>query len=509
VALFTPLDRRFVATLAQLSVCNPFVRVRIEFERTALGEAFDDRLPDWNLSPEFEREHGNVQRLFQRAEHLLSGAREHLQRGAKCDDNEWRLYENLVLFVLYHRHRLDFAAVIQSEREPATAGKPVKLYRAFLETATQHLGIAGRQSRALDQLPHIFAGFFQIRRAFENIFQYIIGVSRPAARLRAAVWQSIFTHDIERYRRALFDRMGDYTTLITGASGTGKELVARAIALSRYIPFDAASQRFAESFAGSFYAINLSALSPTLIESELFGHSRGAFTGAVADRAGWLEQCPKLGTVFLDEIGDLDATIQVKLLRLLQTRTFNRLGDTRPREFHGKIIAATNRDLAAEMREGRFREDFYYRLCSDLIETPTLRERTADDPHELRQLILYITERLVGPEAADVTREVEAWIETHLGSGYEWPGNVRELEQCVRNLLIRKHYGPPKKRPPAPTDAHEELMAKMRQAALTADDLVREYCRLVYAQTGSYEATARKLNLDRRTVKAKVHAPAG
>src|SRR5205085_3415278 len=119
--------------------------------------------------------------------------------------------------------------------------------------------------------------------------------------------------------------------------------------------------------AESFHALSLSALSPTLIESELFGHRRGSFTGAIDDRAGWLEVCRPLGTVFLDEIGEIDPAVQVKLLRVLQTRTFVRLGDTRNRKFTGKIIAATNRDLAQQMQLGQIREDFYYRLCSDMI----------------------------------------------------------------------------------------------------------------------------------------------
>src|SRR5690606_29799135 len=127
------------------------------------------------------------------------------------------------------------------------------------------------------------------------------------------------------------------------------ELVARAIGLSRFIPFDPKTQRFAEDFAGSFFPLNLSALSATLVESELFGHCRGAFTGALQDRAGWLEVCPHYGTVFLDEIGEVDPQVQVKLLRVLQERTFNRIGETDARRFSGKIIAATNRDLATEM----------------------------------------------------------------------------------------------------------------------------------------------------------------
>src|SRR5206468_3997297 len=217
------------------------------------------------------------------------------------------------------------------------------LYQRFSDQADHFLHIPGVTLPEGYQTAHLFALYFQIRRAFHHIFTNIVGSSMPAARLRAMIWQSIFTHDIGRYRRILYDRMGDLTTLITGPSGTGKELVARAIALSRYIPFDARAMTFAEDFAAGFFALNVSALSPTLVESELFGHRRGAFTGAEADRAGWLETCPRYGSVFLDEVGDVDPLIQVKLLRVLQAREFQRLGDTRPRRFHGKIIAATNR----------------------------------------------------------------------------------------------------------------------------------------------------------------------
>src|SRR6185369_1282817 len=140
----------------------------------------------------------------------------------------------------------------------------------------------------------------------------------------------------------------------------------------------------------TFFPINISALSPTLVESELFGHRRGAFTGAVADRRGWLETCPDLGSVFLDELGDMDPAIQVKLLRVIETRTFHPVGDTAARQFRGKLIAATNRDLSAAMAKGQFREDLYYRLCSDQISTPSLAEQLAASPGVLRELVFYM-----------------------------------------------------------------------------------------------------------------------
>jgi transcriptional regulator with PAS, ATPase and Fis domain len=298
--------------------------------------------------------------------------------------------------------------------------------------------------------------------------------------------------------------MGDVTTLVLGESGTGKELVARAIGMARYIPFDPESRCFAADFASSFHAVNLSALSPTLIESELFGHRKGAFTGALQDRVGWLEACARHGSVFLDEIGELEGPIQVKLLRVLQSRSFQRVGETTDLRFEGKLIAATNRDLPAEIERGAFRADLYYRLCADVVRTPTLREQIADSPDELPGLISVLTRRIVGEEdAEDLTREVVAFVGEHLGDRYPWPGNVRELEQCVRNVLIRGHYSPALI-PRRGGGDDEDLSELVRAGSLDADELLRRYCTHVYAQTGSYEEAGRRLGLDRRTVKARV-----
>jgi transcriptional regulator with PAS, ATPase and Fis domain len=318
--------------------------------------------------------------------------------------------------------------------------------------------------------------------------------------LRGSIWQSIFTHDIRRYRRTLFARMGEFATLITGPSGTGKELTARAIAESRYVPFDDRRLTFADDGQRNFFPINISALSPTLVESELFGHRRGAFTGAVADRKGWLETCPELGSVFLDELGDLDPSIQVKLLRVIETRSFHPVGETASLLFAGKLIAATNRNLEEDMREGRFREDLYYRLCSDQIVTPSLAEQLADSPQVLRELVSYMSRRIAGEEGSVLASEVMTWIEGKLPGNYAWPGNYRELEQCVKNVLIRRNYRP-SRRGAGPI---EEFTEEVRSGSLTADQLLSRYVTIVYSRTGNYEETARRLELDRRTVKAKV-----
>jgi DNA-binding NtrC family response regulator len=500
MALFTPAELDFARVVSELVHCNPFTSRRIELERQALGREFVAQDAEWNLHPDERRDHPNLLALQRRLEQAAERVRLRLEKGASATEAERVLYEDVVMLSLYRRWRAALDETVTTAGAGAS-GRLGAIYRQLDEEAARAFVGAAAASRGA--VPHFFACAYQLRRAMHHVFDAIIGVSRPAQRLRSEVWQSVFTHDMRRYRRLLFGSMTDFSTLVTGASGTGKELVARAVGHSRYIPFDAGKGTFAFDLGGSFIALNLSAMSPTLIESELFGHKRGAFTGAIADRAGFLEVCPPLGTVFLDEIGDLDAGIQVKLLRVIQARTFQRLGETQERPFRGKIIAATNRDLAAAMAAGRFREDLYYRLCSDLIRTPTLAEQLADAPEDLANLLRHIARRLVGLEADALVAEAETWIAAHLGPSYAWPGNIRELEQCVRNVLVRGEYRP------ARAEREPGLADEIEAGALTADELLDRYCDSVYRASGSYEAAARRLRLDRRTVKARVSRFAG
>ena len=497
--LFPADERRTVESVAQFAACNPFVPEFVDWERALLGPDHAADRSVWNLRAQPEAENRALAMVGVIAERAARGARERLRRRPAATRDELILYGEVVAYTLFQRHT---EPLQQVDLDTARGPGRVACYRRFRRDHDHFLAVPGLRLPGQVDPAHLFACFHQVGRAFRLIYRHIIGASGPAAHLRASVWQSIFTHDMRRYWRSLYDRMHDITTLITGPSGTGKELVARAIGLSRYVPFDPAREAFTATLGGAFHTLNLSALSPTLIESELFGHRKGAFTGAVQDRVGWLESCPAMGTVLLDEVGEIDASIQVKLLRVLQTREFQRIGETTPREFKGKLIAATNRDLAAEMRAGRFREDLYYRLCSDLVVTPSLRDQLRDAPDELRNLVLFVSERVVGeagaPELAD---EVMACIDHDLGPDYPWPGNVRELEQCVRNVLVRRRYRPPA----APSQgADDGLAAALRDGGLTARELLGRYCTTVYARTGSYQETARRLALDRRTVKQHI-----
>src|SRR5213594_586556 len=208
------------------------------------------------------------------------------------------------------------------------------------------------------------------------------------------------------------------TVLLTGESGTGKEVVAHMI------------HRASRRAEGPFVALNCAALPEALLESELFGYEKGAFTGAVAARAGRLEQAAG-GTLFLDEVGEMSPAVQAKLLRVLQEREFQRLGGTRTLKADVRVIAATNRDLKVAMTKGAFREDLYYRLYVFAIHLPSLRERKEDILPLLEHFLNQLGPVVIGRPAAGISREAREQF-----LAYAWPGNVRELRNAVERALI-------------------------------------------------------------------------
>ena len=375
---------------------------------------------------------------------------------------------------------------------------------------------------------HAFAIFFQHRLALVLLHQLLRGNSRPIMRLRASIWHSIFPRELRRYGSLLYERMHDVTTLILGPSGTGKELVATAIGLARFVPFDPRRGQFTEPFAGAFHPINLSAMPRDLIESEMFGHVAGAFTGAAKNREGWFEKCRRGHTVFLDELGEMQESVQVRLLRVLQSREFYRVGDSEPQRFEGRVIAATNRDLSELIAAGAFREDLYFRLCSDIIRTPTLRgtsdrfaRRTSWSGRPCGQLLLG--GKATPDFVAHLGQDVLDWIERspEIGLSYSWPGNFRELEQCVRSVMVRGEYHPPARhsinarrlanRTPASTPASPEVetaldtfITEVKAGMLTYDELVERYCSLIFSRTNNIAETARRLQKHRVTIQSRI-----
>lgn len=215
----------------------------------------------------------------------------------------------------------------------------------------------------------------------------------------------------------------DSTVLILGESGTGKELIAAAI-----------HERSSRA-KGPFIKINCAAIPENLMESELFGHERGAFTGAVSAKPGRFELADK-GTLFLDEIGEMSVEMQVKLLRVLQEKSFERVGGLRTLQVDVRLIAATNRDLEKEVREGRFRNDLFYRLNVVPLELPPLRERPEDIPKLVAFFLQKMSDRMKKTPPVMQPETLELLIQ------YPWPGNIRQLENVIERVMVLNEGGP-------------------------------------------------------------------
>ncbi len=270
----------------------------------------------------------------------------------------------------------------------------------------------------------------------------------------------------------------DATVLLEGPSGTGKELVARAI------------HNLSPRAKGPFVAVELAAISPTLLEAELFGHEKGAFTGAVARRVGRFEAANH-GTLFLDEISEMPLEIQVKLLRVLQEREFQRLGSNDPVKTDIRIVAATNRDLAAYVRAGKFREDLYYRLNVIDLHLPALKDRAGDIPLLVGRFLKEFGGKTVSPEAMKL---LEA---------YPWPGNVRELRNAVEKMCVLSPTGEI-----GEEDVPDEMKrggARTLSTAGTLEETEKEKILAVLEECGGNRTkAAERLGISRRTIYRKL-----
>lgn len=278
---------------------------------------------------------------------------------------------------------------------------------------------------------------------------------------------------------------GRSTVLILGESGTGKELVARAI------------HRHSPRSRAPFLAVDCGALSDPLLESELFGHVRGSFTGAVADSPGLFAQASG-GSIFLDEIGDVSPALQSRLLRVLQEQQIRPVGSTQWKKVDVRVIAATNKDLHAEVEAGRFREDLLYRLRVVTLEIPPLRERVEDVP--------LLTDHLMRRAAHDAGREPPGISQSALRAleAYSWPGNVRELAHAIERavVLCRDDLLTESDLPPAIVAAQPALAPAIPDSDRpTLAELKRRYVQTVLAEHGgNVTRAARVLGIDRRSL---------
>lgn len=474
----TPKQRAFFREVARAGFANPFSVERAEVDQ-ALGAGDSHKA-------------GRVDRMINAVAREVAG----LERNGLADirkfDGEAREFmRTALLFDVFHRH---IDAIDRHIEEQLRADDEI-VPAPFAAAVQQDLARRGFSSEAS---LHFLAIFFQLRRAFYFIARGLTGESADMRNFRERLWQNVFTRDIRLYDEYLSDRMEDFSTLLLGETGTGKGAAAAAIGRSGFIPFDPRNGRFKESFTRAFVSLNLSQFPETLIESELFGHRKGAFTGAMENYQGVFARCSPHGSIFLDEIGDVSIPVQIKLLRVLQERRFTPVGSHESGRFSGRVIAATNRPLDALRREGKFRDDFYYRLCSDVIEAPTLRDRLRETPNELNLLLQQIVARITGDDDAELTRDIETRLLKSTGRNYTWPGNVRELEQAARQILLTGSYSP---RQAQTGNADSKIAAGWREGTFTATELLAAYCADLYERFGTYEEVSRRTRLDRRTVK--------
>ncbi len=485
----TSEQREFFKLVQQAARCNPFSEERDRIDKRISGAG--------KQTGRGEQLQMLLGKLQQQLEALEAEDRGDVTAFVAGDR---RLLETAFLFYTFHRYtdQLDRLIIDQLAAGPTPcpvpfAGEVIRLIRAHgfdEQTALRNFGMC-----------------YQMRRAFYFIDRNLLGSSQSMQRLRTELWQNVFTQDIMLYERYLWNRMEDFSTLLLGETGTGKGAAASAIGRSGFIPYDHHKHCFSISFTETFSSINLSQFPESLIESELFGHRKGAFTGAVEAHEGVFERCSEHGAIFLDEIGDVSIPVQIKLLQVLQERTFSPVGSHQRRRWDGRVVAATNKPIDQLRREGAFRDDFYYRLCSDCITLPPLRQRLAEAPGELDQLLDHVVTRLIGqpsPELSGMVREV---IDRDLGPDYPWPGNFRELEQCVRRALLSRSYQGDQ--PSGASDLVGRLTEGISSGALDARGLLGGYCQLLYQRHGTYEEVARRTNLDRRTVKKYVQSENG
>jgi transcriptional regulator with GAF, ATPase, and Fis domain len=273
------------------------------------------------------------------------------------------------------------------------------------------------------------------------------------------------------------------TVLLTGETGVGKGVVAREL-----------HRRSGRS--GPFVHVDCAALAPSLVESELFGHERGAFTGAVSDRTGRFELAAG-GTLLLDEIGELGPPLQGKLLRVLQDREFERIGGVRTLRMRARVVAATSRDLRREVAAGRFRADLYFRLAVVCLELPPLRERPEDVP-VLAEVFLEALSRRLGLSPPQLSRELRVRLMRH-----SWPGNARELHNALERLLIRRPG-----RPATLSDLEEVMETDLWRCAAPGprSDLpsAERIATVLRRAGGNVSRAARELGLPRTTLRRRI-----
>lgn len=477
----TAEEKETLNQIAGIAFTNPFASQRVDIEAQLPG------LPSTDKQARFDAVLSAVLEIIN---HFEQSGKYDLREHNQADQ---KLIEQVLLVDVFHRFRDAFLAFI-TKQDATHDSLPVPFGAEVIEYLERH----GCHEQQADFL---LALCYQVRRAFAFIDNNLVGRSPSMQELRRLMWNNVFGQNIFWYP-LIYQKMEDFSTLILGETGAGKGAVAEAIGRSCFIPYDRQKGRFVESFRQKFIALNLSAFPEGLIESELFGHRKGAFTGALAEHKGLLSRGSPYGALFLDEIGDLSLYLQTKLLQVLQNREFAPVGSHQHVPLQGRILAATHKPIEELIEQGLFRQDFYYRLCTNEIRVPSLRKRLSEDPRELDDLVEVTLTRIVGTCHPEMLAFVHGVLRDSLGEGYPWPGNVRELEQAVRRILLMGTYeGAPTLAPSQSQGWKDLIIQGIEEASYEAKALLADYCCMLYERVGTFEEVSRQTGLDRRTVK--------
>lgn len=482
-----PQIQRLAEAIFQLGRINPYADARQRWEREAVGDE-----PAENV----------ITALGEVAEELADYLQQIFARQAATpNEREW--YSGIVFHTLRERYRDAFreAHEAAAEASPDDVPEALDFYESFTRDFDNYFRVCGPPLPEIETAPHLFACADQMLRAESAIDGVLVGTSVPVRRLRAAMWQSVFTYDALRHRRFLYRTVGAGPTLVQGPIGAPTRAVARAIAHSLFLPFDPSVARFIKG--PTLASVPLAALTSDAVRGALFGLRKGA--GNPASRPGAFALAGPGGTVLLEDVHELTVAQQIEVLSVLETGRFRQGGGDVDEPFEGSVVATTNIDLSAEVASGGFDRALHLRLGADTVTVPTLRSRLDAEKTELIQLV----SRMLGdhiPELylEDVAQEVHDEIVKGRGDEWPWPGNDLELRECVRSVLLEGRCPSPDAnvRLPAPAGRFVAL----EQGTMSLAEVAYQYCRHVWELQGTYKSAAEVLGIDWRTVKNYVEA---
>ena len=424
--LIEPVTLAFLEPISRLHATNPFEPAWEALLKDALRGNYVPE--DGGACSRVATLGRNVERITEPLAMQLAGIGSRLARGVAATPMELAVYQGAAIYGLWDAYGTRLQRIVDDD------GVDAPFYDHYLE---KYRFLFDHPGLKVPDPAHLFALLYQARRAWYFPATKILGGSASATTVCASLWRVSMGSEICAYAESVYRHMDEIPVLITGETGTGKELAAECIGGSRYIPFDAGTRRFVRKYREDFHARNLCEVPAELQESALFGHRRGSFTGATADAQGCFALAREHGALFFDEAGEIPLHVQAKLLRPLQNREYVPLGETRPRPIPGQLVFATHRDLDALCREGKFRPDLHERMNGFHIHMPPLRQMLAEAPGELRRYVqAFVAAKIESPA------RVEAWTEGVMTAirasraDYPWPRNLRELKNYTERCLL-------------------------------------------------------------------------